>query len=235
MNKSIVVIGASSGIGAELSAQLANKGIVVYAFSRERRDLIEHENIIYQKWDASSENDVLQGLPEVIDGLVYCPGSITLLPFQSIKPAKFLDDFQINLLGAVRSLQACLPGLKKSSSASVILYSTVAVQTGMAFHASVASAKGAVEGLTRSLAAEWASFKIRVNCIAPSLTETPLAQRLINSPEKKDASAKRHPLNRIGNAADIAAMSAFLLNDEASWITGQIIHVDGGMSSLRML
>jgi len=235
MSKSIVIIGASSGIGEELSIQLAEKGDTVYAYARERRNLPQHDHILFNSWDAVNEMNPIQGLPEQIDAFIYCPGSITLLPFHSIKPAKFVEDFNINVLGAVKSLQAALPAMKKAPSASVVLYSTVAVQTGMSFHASIAAAKGAIEGLTRSLAAEWAPFGIRVNCIAPSLTDTPLAQRLLNSPEKQEASAKRHPLNRVGKPKDIAGLSAYLISDDASWITGQIIHADGGMSSVRML
>lgn len=140
---------------------------------------------------------------------------------------------EVNFFGAVRVLQACLKGLKKSTSASVVLYSTVAVQTGMGFHVGIASAKGAIEGLTRSLAAEWAPSKIRVNAIAPSLTETRLASALLSSPEKKEASDKRHPLGRIGTSEDIAEATVFLLSPKSSWMTGQILHLDGGMSNLK--
>jgi NAD(P)-dependent dehydrogenase (short-subunit alcohol dehydrogenase family) len=126
-----------------------------------------------------------------------------------------------------------LPRLKKAENASIVLFSTLAVQTGLNFHTQVAASKGAIEGLTKSLAAEFAP-KIRVNCIAPSLTNTPLAASLVNTDQKMDASAQRHPLKRIGTTADIANMAAFLLSEKASWITGQILHVDGGMSSLKV-
>ncbi|WP_370539737.1 SDR family NAD(P)-dependent oxidoreductase [Algoriphagus sp. Y33] len=139
----------------------------------------------------------------------------------------------INFFGAVKTLHACLKNLKKSKHASVVLYSTVAVQTGMGFHAGIASAKGAVEGLVRSLAAEWASNSIRVNAVAPSLTDTPLAKQLVSTDEKRAVSDKRHPLGRIGMPKDIAEATCFLLSDKSSWITGQILHVDGGMSSLK--
>jgi NAD(P)-dependent dehydrogenase (short-subunit alcohol dehydrogenase family) len=172
-------------------------------------------------------------LPKRIQGLVYCPGSIRLRPFQRLKPEEFLEDFQINLLGAVNAIKACLPGLKSAKApGSFVLFSTVAVQTGMPFHASIASAKGAIEGLTRSLAAELAP-KIRVKAIAPSLTDTPLAEALLSDDGKRTAAAKRHPLHRIGNTADIAAAATFLLDDSASWITGQILAVDGGMGAVR--
>jgi 3-oxoacyl-[acyl-carrier protein] reductase len=160
--------------------------------------------------------------------------TIVLKPFQRLTVENFLEDFNINFLGAVKVIQSCLDRLKKASDgASIVLFSTVAVKAGMAFHASVASAKGAVEGLTRSLAAEFAP-RIRVNAIAPSLTDTPLAQNLLSSAERRQASAERHPLKRIGSPRDIAQLAAHLLSDSGSWITGQIIHVDGGMGSLRM-
>jgi NAD(P)-dependent dehydrogenase (short-subunit alcohol dehydrogenase family) len=176
----------------------------------------------------------LETLPDVLHGLVYCPGTIVLKPFQRLTTDDFLHDLNINFLGAVKVIQNCLSRMKKNpSGGSIVLFSTVAVKTGMAFHASVASAKAAVEGLTRSLAAEFAP-RIRVNAIAPSLTETPLAQNLLSSEEKRKASAERHPLKQIGSPQDIAKLAAHLLSDASVWITGQVLHVDGGMSSLRV-
>jgi NAD(P)-dependent dehydrogenase (short-subunit alcohol dehydrogenase family) len=170
----------------------------------------------------------------VLDGVAYCPGSINLKPFRSLKSDAFLDDFQINVLGAVKVLQASQKALQKAAEpSSVVLFSTVAVAQGMPYHASVAAAKGAVEGLTKSLAAEWAP-STRVNCIAPSLTDTPMAARLLNSDEKKSAAAARHPLRKIGKAEDIAALASFLLSSQSSWMTGQVIGLDGGLSSLRV-
>jgi NAD(P)-dependent dehydrogenase (short-subunit alcohol dehydrogenase family) len=134
-------------------------------------------------------------------------------------------------MGAFTAVQACADRLKKVPGSGIVLFSTVAVGRGMAFHSSVAAAKGAVEGLSRSLAAELAPT-VRVNCIAPSLTRTPLAEKLLSSPEREAASAERHPLKRVGEAADIAAMAAFLLSERARWITGQVIGVDGGMSAI---
>lgn len=172
-------------------------------------------------------------MPEIIDGLVYCPGTINLKPFHRLKSDDFLTDWQVNFLGAVNIIQSLLPNLKKAENPVIILFSTVAVTTGMPFHSSIAAAKGAIEGFTRSLAAELAP-QIRVNCIAPSLTQTSLAEKLLNTTEKMDGASKRHPLQRFGQTADIAEMACFLLSDKAGWITGQVLHVDGGMSTLKV-
>ena len=170
----------------------------------------------------------------MVHGLVYCPGSIVLKPFQRLTSADFQRDFDINLLGAVKVIQACLKRLKKSpTGASIVLFSTVAVKLGMPFHASVASAKAAVEGLTRSLAAEFAP-RIRVNAIAPSLTDTPMAASLLSSEDRQKASAERHPLKRIGSPQEIAGLACHLVSDEGSWITGPTLHADGGMSSVKV-
>jgi NAD(P)-dependent dehydrogenase (short-subunit alcohol dehydrogenase family) len=223
--KNIVLVGGNSGIGKAVAAQLQENGATIFSYSRTGEGTAAI--------DFSTDFEELPGLPEIIDGVVYCPGTINLKPFHRISIADFKQEMEVNFYGAIRLLQACLKGLKKSSSPSVVLYSTVAVQTGMGFHAGIASAKGAVEGLTRSLAAEWAPNKIRVNAIAPSLTETPLASALLSTPEKKEASDKRHPLGRVGRPEDIAEATVFLLSEKSSWMTGQILHLDGGMSHLK--
>lgn len=233
--RNYVIAGGTSGIGAALSLQLANEGHEVFVYARNRHELPENINIHFSSVDFSQDSFQLNDLPAVIHGFVYCPGSINLQPFHRTKADSFQADFKINVLGAVQCIQQCLSGLKNSGESSVVLFSTVAVQTGMGFHSSIAASKGAIEGLTRSLAAEYASSKIRFNCIAPSLTETPLADKLINTPEKKEAGAKRHPLGRIGEAKDISHAANFLLSENSSWITGQVIAIDGGMSSLRII
>lgn len=224
-DKNIVVIGGNSGIGADVVSKLEKQGSNLYSYSRSAEGDFQ--------LDVTSDFKEIEGLPDVIDGLVYCPGTINLKPFHRFSIEDFKNDFEINLLGAVKVLQACLKGLKKSDTASVVLYSTVAVGVGLGFHSSIASAKGAVEGLTRSLAAEWAPNRIRVNCVAPSLTDTPLANQLLGNDDKKEASNKRHPLGRYGQPKDIAAATVYLLSDDASWMTGQILHLDGGMSSVK--
>ncbi len=230
--KNILIVGASSGIGLELARILKEKNNI-YALSRSRGELPESENIKWKAYDVLNDDMDTDFLPDHIDGLVYCPGSINLKPFRGIKVADVMSEFELNALGAFKVIQAVLPKLKKSASASVVLFSTVAVRQGMPYHSSIGMAKGAVEGMTRSLAAEFAP-SIRVNAVAPSLTDTPLATRLLSSDERRDSSAQRHPLKRVGTPADIASMAKFLLSDEASWITGQIMAVDGGMSALKI-
>ena len=231
--KNIFIVGGSSGIGLELVKILIDDHHEVYVGSRTNQRLTEIGAAHYIPMDVTADSLDLEALPETLHGLVYCPGTIVLKPFQRLSIDEFRADFNLNVLGAVKVLQGCLKRLKKSpTGASIVLFSTVAVKTGMAFHASVASAKAAVEGLTRSLAAEYAP-RIRVNAIAPSLTDTPLAQLLLSSEEKHRASAERHPLKRIGTAQEIAQFAAHFLSDSSSWITGQVIPIDGGMSSLR--
>lgn len=231
--KHFVIIGGSSGIGLAISRNLAEKGHQVIVGSRTAGALEEVPAVTHVPFDATADPFPPEALPDAVDGLVYCPGTIRLLPFARLSEDDFTEDLRVNLLGAVRTIQACLPKLKKApDGAAIVLFSTVAVRTGMPFHASVASAKGAVEGLTRSLAAELAP-RIRVNAIAPSLTDTPLAARLLSSEDKRRASADRHPLKRIGDPKETAATAVFLLEPASAWITGQVLPVDGGMGSLR--
>ena len=232
-NKNVVIIGASSGIGLATAELLGAQGANLYTISRNEPELppsLQYEHIDH---DVLEDDFPVDFLPEKIDALIYCPGTINLKPFRSLSPEVFREDFELNVIGAVKAIKAALKPMKKSDGVpSIVLFSTVAVQQGMAFHGSVSAAKGAVEGLTRSLAAEL-SPKIRVNCIAPSLVNTPLAAHILSSEDRVEASNKRHPLNRIGQANDIAHTVAFLAGDESSWMTGQVLGVDGGLSRLR--
>ena len=228
--KNILLIGGSYGIGADIATELASENNVIIA-SRSNEDL--PENISYLEFDATKDNIENLDLPDAIHGLVYCPGSINLKPFGMLKPETFESDFQLNFLSLVRILKSIYSKLKNAENASIVVFSTVAVKVGMPFHTSVAAAKGALEGFSKSLAAEWAP-NIRVNVIAPSLTKTPLAKRLTSNEAKIEKLNERHPLKRIGESKDIANMASFLLSEKASWITGQIIGVDGGMSTLNV-
>lgn len=232
--KNIVVIGAGKGIGLSIVKQ-AIKKYKVFAVSRNETEELSSLTSDFIQLDSTQENlDALDALPEAIHGLVYCPGSINLKPFNRLSPKDFLNDYTQNVLGAVQTIQKLLPNLKKANGASIVLFSTVAVKLGMPFHASIAASKGAIEGLAKSLAAEFAGAQIRVNVIAPSLTNTPLAGPLLNSEEKIVAAGKRHPLLRVGESEDMANISLFLLGEESSWITGQIIGVDGGLGSTKV-
>ena len=233
-DKNILIIGASSGIGLATAQLLSKLNANLYTASRTNPPELAELGTTFMELDVTQPlGTALDGLPEVLHGVVYCPGSIKLRPFERIPVADFQADFQLNVLGAVQVLQACMKRLKKADGASVVLFSTVAADTGMSFHASIATAKAAVEGLTRALAAEYAASNVRVNCVAPSLTDTPLAAALLNTPEKQEASAKRHPLQRIGQPQDLAYMASFLLSDHGSFITGQVLPVDGGMGRLK--
>lgn len=228
-----LIIGGSRGIGKAIALGLLEKNHEVTISSTSGEADFHHHNLSVVKWNAENNEEISLD-SEHLDGLVYCPGTINLKPFHRITKEEFSNEFLVNALGAAEVLKSMLPALKKASAPSVVLFSTVAVGTGMPFHSSIAMAKGAVEGLTKSLAAEWAPT-IRVNCVSPSLTATDLAQKLISSPEKMEASAKRHPLHRIGQPSDLASAVQFLLSSESSWITGQNLHVDGGMSTLKLL
>ncbi len=228
----ILIVGASSGIGSALAKQLIALGHHVYGTYNKTNQLTTGFTV-YQSLNVLGEKIDLSFVPDVLDGLVYCPGAVNLKSFPRIKPEDFISDYQLQLVGAVKIIQECLPKLKNAANPSIVLFSTVAVQTGFNFHSLVATSKGAVEGLTKALAAEFAP-KIRVNCIAPSITDTPLAGTLLNSEEKKEANAQRHPLKKIGKPQDLANLAEFLLSEKSSWITGQVVHADGGMSSLRI-
>ena len=231
--KNILVVGGSSGIGLALVKQLHEQNANIFVISRSRSDQWA-DDIHFLQADVTEEMDSTQGLlPEELHGLVYAVGSITLKPFNRLTTADFLNDFTLNVLGAARIVQQSLKSLKNANGASVVLIGSVAARTGMPFHGSIAAAKGALEAMALTMAAEFAAQQIRVNLVAPSLTDTPLAQKLLNSPEKQEGSAKRHPLGRYGQPEDISNMVAFLLSDQSSWMTGQVIGIDGGLGKLK--
>ena len=230
MKKNILVIGGSSGIGLEIVRQLHEEHNV-YVANRTNESLsnFKHEFI---KVDIIEEAIDSSLLPESLDGLVYCPGTINLRPFRGLKPETFISDFNINVMGAVKNIQAVLKNLNQSKHSSIVLFSTVAVQTGMPFHSSIAASKGAIEGLTRSLAAEFAP-KISVNAIAPSIVDTPLSDKFLNNEAKMERAVERHPLKKVGSPSELAKAAIFLLTN-SSWITGQVIGVDGGIGNLKI-
>jgi NAD(P)-dependent dehydrogenase (short-subunit alcohol dehydrogenase family) len=227
--KNILLIGGSYGIGLAITKEL-EQGNTVFVASRTN-DELQNLSVTHIPFDVSTDTLDTTLLPEKIDGLIYCPGSINLRPFRGLKPETFLADLQINFIDMVKVVQTILPNLTASEQSSIVLFSTVAVKMGMPFHTSVAAAKGAIEGFAKALAAEYTP-KIRVNVIAPSLTNTPLADKFLNNESKQEKSAERHPLKRFGQPDDIAQMAAFLISEKSSWITGQVFAVDGGMSSL---
>lgn len=230
--KNILIIGGSSGIGEQLVQQLSATHRVWATYNATPPPEQKIETVSYHSVNVLDENSDFSFLPNELHGVAYCPGSIQLKPFARIKPEDFIADYQLQVVGAIKIIQAVLPKLKAAENASIVLFSTVAVKLGLNFHTQVAASKGAIEGLAKALAAEFAP-KIRVNCIAPSLTDTPMAAALLNTPEKREANAQRNPLKKIGEAKDIANMAAFLLSEQASWITAQTFAVDGGMSVIK--
>ncbi|MCC4227589.1 SDR family NAD(P)-dependent oxidoreductase [Zunongwangia profunda] len=231
MKKNILLIGGSTGIGLEVAKKLY-KNHNIYIASRNK---VDHDNleVTHLEFDVLKDDISSLDLPEQLDGLVYCPGSINLKPFKMLKPKDFEQEMQLNFFGLIKVVNGLMPKLKESNQASLVFFSSVAVKVGMPFHTSVAAAKGAIEGFAKSLAAEYAP-SLRVNVVSPSLTDTPLAEKLLNNDKKKEKMDQRHPLKRVGTTADIANMTAFLLSEESSWITGQILGVDGGLSTLNI-
>ncbi|OYY07580.1 MAG: short-chain dehydrogenase [Rhizobiales bacterium 35-68-8] len=235
----IVIYGGSGGIGAATARLLHRKGFDLHLVGRDAERLASVAAGIGADFTVGDVTDdtlfarVAEAAGERLAGLAYAVGTINLKPLARLSAQDFARDFRINAEGAALAVQAALPALKAyEGTASVLLFSSVAVGQGFAAHASISMAKGAVEGLTRALAAELAP-KVRVNAIAPSLTRTPLAKALTGSEQMAGAIAGLHALGRLGEPEDVAGLAAFLLSTEADWITGQVMGVDGGRSSLR--
>lgn len=229
MSKNILLIGGTHGIGHSLVHLLHNNHSVFVA-SRTTEGL-DGLNVTHIPFDATTDDLDTSSLPGELHGFVYCPGSINLKPFKMMSLDTFEQDMQLNFFSLVKTVKTIIG--KMSEGASMVFFSTVAVGTGMPFHTSVAAAKGAIEGFAKSMAAEYAP-KIRVNVVAPSLVDTPLAGRLLSNDKKVEMMSQRHPLKRVGKPEDIANIAAFLLSDDSSWMTGQIVGVDGGMSTLNI-
>lgn len=240
MTAPVLILGAHGGIGEALARRLAEQGHALYLTARDAASLeaLAHETgartASCDVMDTASMQSVVADAAgdEGLAGLAYCVGSIVLKPLKSASEQDFIDCYRLNTVGAAMAVQAAASALKKAHG-SVVLFSTVAAQQGFGNHTVIAAAKGGVEALTRSLATDL-SPNVRVNCIAPSIHQTPLAEKLLSSQEMADSLAAMHPLKRLGQAEDSAAMAAFLLSGEASWITGQIMPVDGGRGSLRI-
>ena len=230
MKKNILLIGGSYGIGAAIATKLSKDNNVFIA-SRSKENI--PEDVTHLSFNALEDDSSELDVPDTIHSFIYCPGTINLKPFKMMSVETFQEDLNINFLSMVKSVKGILPKLKKAEQANLLFFSTVAVNTGMPFHTSVAASKGAIEGFAKALAAEYAP-NFRVNVIAPSLTDTPLASKLVSNDAKKEKMAERHPLKRIGTVNDIASTAAFLLSDQASWITGQVLGVDGGLSTINL-
>jgi NAD(P)-dependent dehydrogenase (short-subunit alcohol dehydrogenase family) len=239
MSEKILIYGASGGIGSACARLLASHGYNVHLAGRNQlavEVLAEELQASLTIGDVSDDGffeTASAAAGESLSGLVYAVGSINLKTLSRLKRADFLRDFELNALGAALAVQAALPALKKSGKASVVLFSSIASAQGFSMHTSIGMAKAAVSGLTLSLAAELAP-SIRVNAIAPSLTQTPLAKGLLQSEAVAQSIAAIHPIPRLGVAEEMAELATFLLSSKSSWMTGQIIGVDGGRSSLRV-
>jgi 3-oxoacyl-[acyl-carrier protein] reductase len=226
--RNILIIGGSKGIGsAVLSQQLETNR--VYNISRKAPEIV-HPNLIHFSLDVLQDN-----LPDIenIDALIYCPGSITLKPISNLSVDDFRTDFEINVIGAVKAIQKYLPVLKRGENPSIVLFSTVAVKLGMPFHASIATAKAGVEGLTKSLGAELASV-VRVNAIAPTITETSLSASILRNDRMKENMIERHPMKSYLKPQEVANMVDFLISEKANSISGQIFEMDYGLVTFKI-
>ena len=227
MNK-IIIVGGSRGIGKEIINELVDDNMIIN-LSRNKPELT-HTNLTHHNID------ILNGdLPELEDvsSLIYCPGSINLKPISRISLDEFREDFEINVIGAIKAIQKYLPCLKKSNDASILLFSTVATKLGMPYHSSVAASKSAIDGLVKTLGAELAP-KIRVNAIAPTITKTDLASKFLRNEKVIENMIERHPLKKILMPEEVSKMAKFLVSKDASSISGQIFNLDAGIVSFKL-
>jgi 3-oxoacyl-[acyl-carrier protein] reductase len=226
--RKIVIVGGSKGIGQAIVSSLVDENIVIN-ISRSA-PLQPHVNLTHYNCDILTDD-----LPEIeaVDTLIYCPGSINLKPISRLKLDDFREDFEINVIGAIKFIQKDLPKLKHGVHPSVLLFSTVAAKLGMPYHASVAAAKSAVEGLTKSLGAELAPI-IRVNAIAPTVTETDLAAKILRNEKMIENITERHPLKKFLKPNEVADLATFLISEKASSISGQIYELDCGIVSFKI-
>lgn len=224
----IIVVGGSKGIGKAIVASLLSSHKVINISRTAPEET--HENLTHYNCDIISDE-----LPEIeaADGLVYCPGSINLKPINRLSLEDFKSDFEINVLGAVKTIQKYLTVLKNGNKPSIVLFSTVAAKLGMPFHASVAASKSAVEGLTKSLGAELAPT-IRVNAIAPTVTDTELASKLLRNERMIENMNERHPLKKYLQPEEVADMATFLLSEKAASLSGQVFEMDCGIVSFKL-
>ena len=226
--KTIIVVGGSKGIGKAIIEKLIPNYLIIN-LSRSKPH-IEHQNLTHYNCDVLSDE-----LPAIerADGLIYCPGSINLKPFKRLSLDDFRTDFEINVIGAVRSIQAYAPALVQSENGSIVLFSTVATAMGMPFHASVSTAKSAVEGLMKSVAADLAP-KVRVNAIAPTITQTDLAAKLLRNERMIENTIQRHPLKKFLDPSEVAAMAEYLISNGSKSVSGQVLKLDCGIVSLKI-
>ncbi len=226
--RKILIVGGSKGIGKAIINNLVNDNKIVN-ISRTPPEL-QHVNLTHHSCDV-----LVDELPEIdaIDSLIYCPGSINLKPFGRLKIEDFQNDFNINVIGAVKSVQKYLNLLKNGNSPSILLFSTVAAKLGMPFHASIAAAKSGVEGLTKSLGAELAPT-IRVNAIAPTVTNTDLASKLLRNERMIEGIKERHPLKKFLNPEEVAEFASFIQSEKANSLSGQIFEMDCGIVSFKI-